>query len=83
MGLRTRGEYKEERRAGKAGMKGWDERLGWRAEMKGWDERLGRKTETKDRLSNMPVKWMKVVCWENICSKETVGKNTLTYHFSQ
>lgn len=44
--------------------------------MKGWDERLGRKTETKDRLSNMPVKWMKVVCWENICSKETVGKNT-------
>ena len=51
-------------------MKGWDERLGWRAEMKGWDERLGRKTETKDRLSN------KVVCWENICSKETVGKNT-------
>ena len=44
MGLRTRGEYREERRAGKAGMEGWDERLGRRAEMKGWDERLRRKT---------------------------------------
>ena len=57
-------------------MKGWDGGLGRKAGTKGGDERLGRKTETKDRLSNMPVKWMKVVCWENICSKETVGKNT-------
>lgn len=44
MGLRTRGEYKEERRAGKTGGKNWDEGLRWRAEMKGWDERLRRKT---------------------------------------
>ena len=36
MGLRTRGEYKEERREGKAGMKGRDERLGCRAERKVW-----------------------------------------------